>query len=226
MRITNQMLAKTAAKSGIPLQQNTLLDIMNKKKSSSDNWFSSIGNTEKTNSLLQGQNTKNSKQLEAAAESLSDYAAKLYEEGEGSLFAEAEATGDTSKLVETITKMADSYNKTVKYLKGTDSMLNQFYLQELKGYVSENKKAMEKAGVTLDKDGSLRVAADVLKAADLETLKAAFGSGSGFTEKTSYVGSRVAENAVAAQESLAGTYGSNGKEYLNAIAQNKYNFWG
>lgn len=226
MRITNQMLARTAAKSGIPLQQNTLLDIMNKKKSSSDDWFSSIGNTEKTNPLLQAQTTKNSKQLESAAESLSEYAAKLYEEGEGSLFGEAEATGDTSKLIETITNMADSYNKTVKYLKQSDSMLNKFYLQELQGYVSENKKAMEKAGVTLNKDGSLHVAADALKAADLDTLRAAFGSGSDFAEKTSYVGGRVAENAQAAQESLTGTYGSNGKEYLNAIAQNKYNFWG
>ena len=30
MRITNQMMQQTAKKTGIPLQQNTLLDILNK----------------------------------------------------------------------------------------------------------------------------------------------------------------------------------------------------
>ena len=33
MRITTQMLAHSAAKSGIPFQQTTLLDILNKKSS-------------------------------------------------------------------------------------------------------------------------------------------------------------------------------------------------
>lgn len=53
MRITNQMLALTAQKSGISLQPNTLLDIMNKKQSVSSDLISSLGNTKNTNSLLQ-----------------------------------------------------------------------------------------------------------------------------------------------------------------------------
>lgn len=38
MRITTQMLAHSAAKSGIPFQQTTLLDILN-KKSSEEHWY-------------------------------------------------------------------------------------------------------------------------------------------------------------------------------------------
>ena len=50
MLSTNQMMARTAAKTGIPLQQNTLLDIMNKQSNSVGNMISPTGNT---NSFLQ-----------------------------------------------------------------------------------------------------------------------------------------------------------------------------
>ena len=68
MRITNQMLALTAQKSGISLQPNTLLDIMNKKQSVSSDLISSLGNTKNTNSLLQKLNQKDDKQLAASAD--------------------------------------------------------------------------------------------------------------------------------------------------------------
>lgn len=226
MRITNQMLARTAQKSGIPIQQNSLLNIMNKKSSSSSDLLSSLGNTSQTNSLLQNLNHKDNKQLEVAAESLSSYASKLFEEGEGSLFGKAEASGDTSELVKQISNMADAYNKTVKYLKSSDSPLNRFYLQELQSYVSDHSEAMKEVGVTRNNDGSLSVNRDTLSAAGIDALKAAFGSASGFSEKVGYVSGRVAENAAALDDSILSGYNSSGKEALSSFAKNMYNFWG
>lgn len=226
MRITNQMLARTAQKSGIPLQQNSLLDIMNKKSSSSSELISSLGNTKNTNSLLQKLSQKDNKQLAAAAESLGSYASNLLGEGEGSLFAKAEAFGDTSELVKQISGMADAYNKTVKYLKNSDSPLNRFYLQELKSYVTDHSEAMKKAGVTRNSDGSLSVNQDTLSAAGIDVLKEAFGSTSGFSEKVGYVSGRVAENASALDHSILSGYNSSGKEALNSFTKNMYNFWG
>ena len=43
MRITNQMMQNTAKRTGNPLQQNTLLDIMNKSSSSTGGMLPSVG---------------------------------------------------------------------------------------------------------------------------------------------------------------------------------------
>lgn len=226
MRITNQMLALTAQKSGISLQPNTLLDIMNKKQSVSSDLISSLGNTKNTNSLLQKLNQKDDKQLAASAESLGSYMSSLQEEGEDSLFGKAEKSGDTSELVKQISNMKDAYNKTVKYLKNSDSPLNHFYMQELKSYVSDNAEALKAVGVTRNNDGSLSINQDTLSAAGVDELKAAFGSGSGFSEKVGYVSGRISENVSAVSNSILSGYNSSGREALNAFSKNMYNFWG
>lgn len=223
MRITNQMMARTAAKTGIPLQQNTLLDIMNKKSNSVGSMVSPAGNT---NSFLQKLNGKSSTELKKAAENLEDYVSKLNDDGKDSLFAKAEASGDTSELAAHITGMAEAYNKTLKYLGSSDSALNKFYGQELKNYASDHASALQAVGVTRNRDGSLSIQKDVLKAADIDSLKAAFGSTSGFSDKVGYVAGRTAENAYAASASILGGYDKNGTDYWNSFAKNMYNFWG
>ncbi len=223
MRITNQMMARTSAKTGIPLQQNTLLDIMNKSSASVGNLTSPTGNT---NSFLQKLNSKSDEQMKKTAESLSDYASKLYDDGKDSLFAKAEASGDKSELIKTITGMTDAYNKTLKSLGSSDSALNKFYAQELKNYTSDHSAALKAAGVTRNKDGSLSIQKDVLEAADIDSLKAAFGSTSGFSEKVGYVAGRTAENASAASASILGGYDRSGTDYWNSFTKNMYNFWG
>lgn len=224
MRITNQMMARTSARTGIPLQQNSLLDIMNKKSASSiGSMVSSAGST---NSFLQKLNSKSSAQLKESAENLGSYISKLYDDGKDSLFAKAEASGDTSELVKNITGMADAYNKTLKYLSASDSALNKFYAQELKNYTSDHAEALKAAGVTRNKDGSLSIQKDVLSAADIDSLKAAFGSASGFSDKVGYVAGRTAANASASSASILSGYDKSGMDYWNSFTKNMYNFWG
>lgn len=226
MRITNQMMQQTAKRTGIPLQQNTLLDILNKSSSQTNSLLSSVEKNGSTNTFLQKLNNKSSKQLKEAAESLSDYASKLSDDGKDSLFARAEASGSTAELVENIKGMASAYNKTVKYLNSSDSTLDKFYQQELKSYLSDNADVLKKVGITKKSDGSISIQEDVLKAADLDSLKAAFGSTSGFSEKVGYVGGRVAQNASVSSASILGGYNSSGLDYWNSFAKNMYDFWG
>ena len=226
MRITNQMLARTSAKSGVPLPQNSLLDIMNKRSSFSNNTMSPLGNTGKANQYLQKINEKSKKELKSSAESLSGYAKKLSDDGADSLFAKAEETGDTSELVENIIGMTEAYNKTMKHLSGSDGTLDRFYLQELESYLTEHADALKAVGITTDRSGKISVQKDTLKSAGLDALKAAFGREAGFTEKAAYVSGRAAQNASAATASLLGGYDSSGKAFWNSFTKNMYNFWG
>ena len=93
MRITNQMIARAAVKSGLPIHQNTLLDYMGSSAVTGNTLLSSLGNTGKANSALQGLGKKHNKQLEASAQSLQDIAAKLSADGENSLFEKAKKSG-------------------------------------------------------------------------------------------------------------------------------------
>lgn len=74
MRITNQMLANSAAKSGISLQGTSLLNILNHKSSSG--LLGSIGNNTSTNASKILKKSNYSK-LEDLSENLNKYASKL-----------------------------------------------------------------------------------------------------------------------------------------------------
>lgn len=227
MRITNQMIARASAKSGLPIHQNSLLNYINSNQSTMANsLFSPLGGTNKADALLQGVNRKNSRRLEDAAEALQDVAFRLDADGENSLFAKAEQTKDTSAIVANVESLAESYNKTLKYLKQSDSSLNKFYLQELQDYAAQQAGALSAAGITKNKDGSLSVQKDTLKNASLDDLQKAFGSTSGFSEKIGYVSGRVAQNAAALDTGYLSGYSNTGKEYYNAFVKSMYDFWG
>ncbi len=227
MRITNQMIARASIKSGLPIHQNTLLNYINNSSTETSNsLLSSLGSTNRANSVLRSLSRKNSRQLEEAAKSLSEASEKLGSEGTDSLFAKAKETGDTSEITANVENMAASYNKTLKYLRESDSSLNKFYLQELQSYVNGQSGVLQAVCIINNKDGSLSVQNDVLKKADLDSLNAAFGAASGFSEKMGYVSERVAENAAALDTSYLSGYSNTGKEYYNAFARNMYDFWG
>ena len=197
MRITNQMLAKTAAKSGIPLQQNSLLNIMTKQYQSEENGLlSKIGKKKDDDltfaALQQLKNRKNEK-LQKHADSLNEFATKLNAAGEDSLFGKAEKSESTEEIVTN---------------------------------VSDHREALSAAGVTAGADGKLVIDEEKLKNADLETLKKAFGSTSGFTDKVGFIAGRVSENASASEYAFLNQYNEKGIANLESYVANHYNFWG
>lgn len=230
MRVTNQMIAKTALKSGIPLQQNSLLNIMTKQYQSEENGLlSKIGKTNDDDltaaslKKLKGQKTE---KLQKHASSLSEFASKLNASGEDSLFAAAAKNESTENIVTNVQGMVDAYNNTLDQLKKNDGELNKFYLEEMQSYVSGSKDALSAAGVTEGADGKLVIDEEKLKNADLETLEKAFGSTSGFTDKLGYIGGRVAENATASDYAYLNQYNEKGLSNLESYVANHYNFWG
>ena len=94
MRITTQMLANSAAKSGIPIQRTSLLDIINNK--SSQNLLGTIGKSMNTTStgatdILRKNNYA---KLEDLSEKLSQSASKLAGSDKGSIYDKAKESGD------------------------------------------------------------------------------------------------------------------------------------
>ena len=161
MRITTQMLAHSAAKSGIPFQQTTLLDILNKKSSFSG--------------LLNGVNAsadataiakkKNYSKLEDISGNLNGYASSLVATDKNSIYDRAK------EIVSSAKKMVESYNATLKQLRETGDTLNEFYRQQLKDIPAGDKEALKSIGITQAKDGSLSIDEKVLQSADADTLK-------------------------------------------------------
>ena len=148
MRITTQMLAHSAAKSGIPFQQTTLLDILNKKSSFSG--------------LLNGVNAsadataiakkKNYSKLEDISGNLNGYASSLVATDKNSIYDRAKESGSTKDIVSSAKKMVESYNATLKQLRETGDTLNEFYRQQLKDIPAGDKEALKKV---LDGDTGL-----------------------------------------------------------------------
>ena len=206
MRITTQMLANSAAKSGIPIQRTSLLDIINNK--SSQNLLGTIGKSMNTTStgatdILRKNNYA---KLEDLSEKLSQSASKL-------------AGSDKDSMVE-------AYNATMKQLKTTGGIMNEFYQQQLKNIPAGSKESLESIGISQAKDGSLIVDEKVFRNADADTLQKVLGGENGIASKIGFLGEHINKNASENVVSASNRYGSNGATYMEAFEANKYNFFG
>ena len=226
MRITTQMLANSAAKSGIPIQRTSLLDIINNK--SSQNLLGTIGkNTNTTRTSATDILRKNNyAKLEDLSEKLNQSAAKLVGTDKDSVYDKAKESGDTKDILSDVNKMVETYNATMKQLKTTGGTMNEFYLQQLKNIPAGSKEALESIGITQAKDGSLIVDEKVFQSADADTLQKVLGGEKGFASKISLLGEHISKNASENVVSASNRYGSNGSTYMEAFEANKYNFFG
>ena len=224
MRITTQMLAETSRKSGLPILQGSLLDVLNKQKGTSTNSLMDALNRNKEAQFSNKQ--KGYEDLETAASELALSASKLYAEGEDSLFAKAEESQETGDIIKEIQTMVESYNKTLKLLKEAGGSLNSFYRQELKNAAAENAELLSSIGITQNKDGSLAIDKKKLESADLEALKKVFNGDSDFAGLAAYIGIKSAENAAANASSITSQYNSKGMSYNDSFESNKYNYFG
>lgn len=224
MRITTSMLAQTSRETGVPILQNSLLNVLNKQSSGSAGLLDALTskqNAEKTSALQ-----KSTKELGGAADKLAASAKKLTETGEGSLFGKAKESGDTKELISELGSLIEHYNKTLELLKEADSSLNSFYHKELKAAAEQTAEQLKAVGVTQNKDGSLAVDKKVLENADYDALKAAFGENSKFTTRTEYISSKAADNADTVLASISSQYNAKGISYSDSFEANKYNFFG
>lgn len=223
MRITNQMLTNSAAKSGISLQRASLLDVLNNKSSSG--LFGDVGNnTNKSVSDILKKN--NYSKLEDTSENLNKYASKLANTDKNSIYDKAKESGELKELLSDVGKMVEEYNATMNQLKKTGGTMDEFYRRQLTEIPAGCKDALKSIGITQAKDGSLNIDEKILKNADVDTLKKALGSETKFASRLSFVSNRINENASANVTSALSRYTSNGSSYMNSFEANKYNFFG
>ena len=116
------------------------------------------------------------------------------------------------------------FNDTLKCLKKSSGVLNDFYRQSMKESVMGQKKELEEIGITVGTDGSLSLNKDKLAEADAEKVKKLLGTSSTFAKRVNAVASRAADNARANAESASSRYTASGgiaSSYLS-----RYNFRG
>ena len=221
MRITTQMLNKSARMAGLPVNRTTLMNYINGTSNQNNSLLSALS---KTKSADRTAKKTGYEKLQKSADQLYDKAGNLAATGETSLLAQAEKSGDYQKVYDALESFTGQYNDTVKALKDASGTLNDYYRQSLKDLADGNQEILEAIGVTFKKDGTMGIDKDKLKDADADTLKNVFGKSQDFFKKASFLAGRISDNAQTNQNSLSSQYSSQGLLY-SALA-NKYNFRG
>lgn len=220
MRVTTQMLNETARKTGLPVNNSSLLNYVNKKDNNS--LLSSLQNntTQKANAAKK----KSYEKLGDAADSLEEASKALTNEKEDNLFAKAKESGSTEDVIKAIKALIEQYNETTKQLDSNTSNINMYYSQMLKSLASKNGEELSKLGVSVGKDGSISVDEDKLKEAKLEELETMFGAKSEFVQKLQFLASHVSDSVTAELESMGTQYGQDANSFSSYIS-NKYDLW-
>lgn len=171
------------------------------------------------------QNTGNTQKLyynmKYHAGQVSDYAKKLTEKGDSSLFAKAKESGSTAEVVANIKGFVGQYNGMLQNLKDSGSMAYNNYAAQLNSISGLNSSELASCGITRKSDGSLLVDDKKLGSVDVETLEKVWNE-SGFVSRTAVWADAVesaAERSMEAKASssysnLFNNYGSKGN-YFN-----------
>ena len=130
----------------------------------------------------------------------------------------------SSTITSTATSVVDKFNETMKNLRNSSGVLNDYYLQSMKEIAVTNKKALAEIGITVGADGSLALDKEKFESAEGEKIKALLGSEGVFVKRVGIVASRVTDNATASMESASSRYNSSGN--LTNSYLSKYNYRG
>lgn len=222
MRVTNQMLDREAAKSGLPIRRASLLDYIDNPSLGSNSLLDSVG---KSSGILVDSKRKGVyEKLEEAADKLFQSAGILTAKGEKSAFAEAKKSGDAEKIYEGIDSFVENYNSMLKLLQSSSSPLNDYYRKMLEEAAEENSEALSGLGITVSKEGTVSIDKEKLKKEGIDSLEKVFGESGTFVTKVEFLASRISLNAQAGIASVSNQYDSVGSGY--SASYGKYDFWG
>lgn len=139
MRITTQMLNRSAQKAGLPTNRTSLLNYINGSNSN----VSLANALSKSNKAADATKKSDYEKLEKTADQAAASADKLISAGSGDTTA-----SDLQSFVE-------KYNDLLKSLGKSSDTLNLFYAQTAKDTVKEYKQELAELGITVAKDGTL-----------------------------------------------------------------------
>jgi cell division protein FtsB len=215
------MLNESARKAGLPINNTSLLNFINKDSSTTGN---TLLDALSTNSKVNSTQKNSYEQLEKSSNALEESAASLSSEKEENLFTQAKEKGTTESVKKQAKEFLSNYNDTLKKLGGSGSVLNDYYKQMMQEAYGESKEGLASIGIVADKNGYLSMDESKFDAADIDTLENVLGD-STFSVKTGYIASRIANNAESCLESMSSQYSAAGKNYSSYL-NSKYDFWG
>lgn len=218
LRVTTQMLNETARKTGIPINQPSLLSYLNETENSNSPLLDALNKNSKVSSAT----AENYKKLESAADKLKAAAEKLTSDKENSLYDKARESGDNSELYASVKTFLENYNSTLSALKKSASPINSYYSEMLLEAAGENASLLNSIGITINKDGSLSADSEKLENASADDIEKVFGSGT-LSSKTAFIAGRASNNAQAGAQSVSSQYDIFGNLYSQTSS--KYNFW-
>lgn len=206
IRVTSQMLNNNKRRTGMSSDSSSLVNHLTRSGTGGSSRIASLNADNKAGRVIQS----NYKKLEETSERLAKQADQLA----------AKVDGKENGFVEQAQKLAESYNDTLKNLKQTSGVLNQYYHQSLRDIAFDNKTSLAEIGITVSSDGTVSVNREKLESADREKVEKLLGSEGDFLKKVSFVGSRIADNAKTNVESVSGRYNARGNlsnSYLSKI---------
>lgn len=204
MRITNHMLNESARKTGLPINNTSLLSLVN----CGNNFRYDIPN--KKTIAADVESKKKYEKLDKAADKLTSASDVLLQEGDKSLFAKKETDSDKAKIYDGIKNFVKEYNDSLKELKNVSGVMNDFYRDMMVEASGTVKDKMKEIGISFAKDGTASIDMDKLKASDMQSVENLFGNKSEFINKVKFISTRISNNAETNIKSYGNTYSGNG----------------
>lgn len=191
--------------------------------------------------------------IESAAKSLQKHLDNLMQSGDKSLFIKkteentttedkktetttedkkTESAKDETTLLDEIKGFVKYYNKMIDSMADLNDTTNKIYLANLKSDISAQSKKLGNVGITINKDGSLKMDEKQVEAASLTDLETLFGEKGTVSKKVNRYAESIEQNATRNLKNLKTTSSasrsSNYNRYGNAVNNyysSRYNYF-
>ena len=188
--------------------ENTLLSALNSRKNNA------INKEKKT-----GYET-----LDKAADQLLKKTELLKATGKDSIFEKAKESGEKKEIYTNTEEMVEKYNETMQALKKSSDFLSEYYKKMMNQVAFEQKEELSKIGITVEKDGLLKLDTKKMEEADLDSIEKVLGSSGTFSSRVSFLAEKISDHAEANVKAASSQYNSSGDIATDFIS--RYNFYG
>lgn len=100
-------------------------------------------------------------------------------------------TENKENIMNSIHAMVDTYNNTLDSAGKSSNDSTQNYIKQLKSLSSRNRSDLDDIGITVEKNGRLKLSDNLLKSADLSSIKKALGKNSDFSKQLKNIAKRM-----------------------------------
>ena len=113
-----------------------------------------------------------------------DYANRLTDTGEDSIFQKARASGDPSEILSCVRGFVSQYNAMLQTLEESGTRTDRNYLTQLNSIARMSSFELKDCGVTRNADGTFTLDEQKLRTADLDALARTWNGSGNFAGRT------------------------------------------